>query len=568
MAVNELEVLLIEDNPGDARLIKEMLKGANEYLHRVDLGGTTPERSQIRRERDLSSGLERLSETDFDVVLLDLGLPDSHGLDTLVRVVNETEFTPVVVLTGLDDRDLGITAIQSGAQDYLVKDEVTGELLIHAIQHAIERVNRERERVRHHEKLEALNRLNRISQDITHTLITESTREDLERAVCERLVESDAYRFAWIGEVNRPTNQITPRMAAGVEDGYLNDVSIPIGDNATEKGPGAKAVRSQEVQVVQDTQTNPEFEPWRDEAEKRGYRSSAAIPIVYENLLHGVLGIYAATPNAFSEAETEILSRLGDVIGHAITAIERKEALVSNTVIVLEFRAKGIAEELVERSATQDWTLEIENIIRNDETLLAYGRTDGVPRHELHDVVERVDGIDNLRILSSGAKAYEFELVASAVIPLVMAVATHGGQVRSATIDNGEFQFVVELPPGQDKRQIVELVKEHCAGAVLRAQQTVTRHDLDEPDTHSVLQDRLTEKQRAVLKTAFFAGFFDWPRRTTGEEIADRFGITPATFTQHLRTAERKFFEATFENETSDAQTTSFPATPGDESNA
>lgn len=567
MAVNELEVLLIEDNPGDSRLIKEMLHEANEHLHRIDLGGSTPQRSQIRLERDLSSGVERLSETDFDVVLLDLGLPDSHGLDTLVRVVDETEFTPVVVLTGLDDRDLGITAIQSGAQDYLVKDEVTGELLVHAIQHAIEQVNRERERVRHHEKLEALNRLNRISQDITHTLITESTREDLERAVCERLVESDAYRFAWIGEVNRPTNQITPRVAAGNEDGYLDDVTIPIGDSATVEGPGAKAVRSQEVQVVQDIQTNPEFKPWRDEAGKRGFRSSAAVPIVYENLLHGVLGIYAETPNAFSESEVEILSRLGDVIGHGITAIERKEALVSDTVLELEFRADGIAEELVELSGSRGWRLDIERIIHNDDTILAYGRTDGVPREEFHDVVERVDVIDDFRILSSGSEAYEFELVVSVISPLVLAVATHGGHVTSATIDNGEFQFVVEFPPGRDKRQIVELVKEHCAGAVLRAQQTVTRHDLNEPDTHSILQNQLTEKQRAVLKTAFFAGFFDWPRKTTGEEIADRFGITPATFTQHLRTAERNFFEAIFETMTGDAQTTSSSSIPGDESN-
>jgi len=62
----------------------------------------------------------------------------------------------------------------------------------------------------------------------------------------------------------------------------------------------------------------------------------------------------------------------------------------------------------------------------------------------------------------------------------------------------------------------------------------------------SVLEDELTEKQRAALETAYFAGYFDWPRGSTGEEIAERLGIAPATFNQHLRTAERKFFNSMF----------------------
>ena len=159
MSNDTLDVLLVEDNPGDARLVEEMLKGTGAQLRRIDLDGSTPDRSSVHHESTLEAGLKRLSEREFDVILLDLELPDSTGFDTLVSVVEAVEFTPVVVLTGHDDRDLGVHTIQRGAVDYLVKDEVTSDLLVHSIQYAIEQSRQERERIRHREQLEAFNRL-------------------------------------------------------------------------------------------------------------------------------------------------------------------------------------------------------------------------------------------------------------------------------------------------------------------------------------------------------------------------------------------------------------------------
>ncbi|MBC8264007.1 MAG: PAS domain S-box protein [Anaerolineales bacterium] len=123
-----IRALLIEDNPGDARLIREMLKeaGAAQF--------------ELACADRLSTGLERLAERDIDVVLLDLGLPDSQGLDTLGRVLAEPPGAPViVVLTGLDDEALAIQAVRVGAQDYLVKGQVDGNLLGRAMRYAIER---------------------------------------------------------------------------------------------------------------------------------------------------------------------------------------------------------------------------------------------------------------------------------------------------------------------------------------------------------------------------------------------------------------------------------------------
>jgi len=125
--VAPIRVLLVEDNPGDARLIREMLSEA---------GGASFQPECVDR---LAAGIERVTSGGLDVVLLDLSLPDSSGLDTLHRMHAAAPEVPILVLTGYDDETVGVKAVQEGAQDYLVKGLVEGDLLVRAIRYAIER---------------------------------------------------------------------------------------------------------------------------------------------------------------------------------------------------------------------------------------------------------------------------------------------------------------------------------------------------------------------------------------------------------------------------------------------
>jgi predicted DNA binding protein/CheY-like chemotaxis protein len=524
-----------------------MLRETAELPRRTD-AGEADATLDFHHEQRLSAGLEFLTSEGADVVLLDLNLPDSTGLETLASVVAETEMLPIIVLTGLDDREVGIQAIEQGAQDYLVKDNVTSDLLVRSIHHALERNRQDREQARRRAQLEAINRLNRIAQDVTHAVITTSTQEDLERAVCDRLVESDAYRFAWIGDVSGAHGTVSPRMSAGIEEGYLDGISITASDDEDARGPTAEAVQTGEVKVMQNIRTDPAYEPWREDALERGYQSSVAIPILYEDVLYGVLNVYAASPNAFSDPEAEILGRLGNVIGHAIAAIERKEALVSDAVTELEFRAEGCAEELASVTAEHEATIAIENLIQSTDALLAYGHADGLARDQFRDAVERSPAVEEARILGGDAEEFEFELVTTAAQTLFDALATHGGNVDSATVTEGEFRFVAEFPGGRDTRPLIDLVTDHCSHSTLLAKRTGQQRD-DSAARSLAFEDRLTEKQRTALETAYLAGHFEWPRETNGEEIADRLGISPPTFHQHLRAAEKAVFDLMFENE-------------------
>jgi two-component sensor histidine kinase len=132
MTDKRIKVLLIEDNPGDVRLVQEMISEAAN----VD--------SEIESVEGLDAGLERLAEGGVDLLLLDLGLPDSQGLETLIKAQGQAGEVPIIVLTGLDDEELGLRAVKMGAQDYLIKGQVYGNLVARAISYAIERKKTEK----------------------------------------------------------------------------------------------------------------------------------------------------------------------------------------------------------------------------------------------------------------------------------------------------------------------------------------------------------------------------------------------------------------------------------------
>jgi hypothetical protein len=137
-------------------------------------------------------------------------------------------------------------------------------------------------------------------------------------------------------------------------------------------------------------------------------------------------------------------------------------------------------------------------------------------------------------------------IVGIGAIVLTTTLATLGGYVEQAAIEEGDYQVTIYLAPSVDVRQVIDAVEAAYPAAEMLRRQQISR-DRDDPKLFQrhLVKD-LTDRQQTALETAYHAGFFEWPRDTSGEEVAESIGVAPPTFHQHLRKAERKVFDAVF----------------------
>ncbi|MCL5073462.1 MAG: HD domain-containing protein [Actinobacteria bacterium] len=169
MHSNPKKILLIEDNLADVRLISEFLQE------------TEKNNFKLLYAKNLSDGLKSISSNYLDIILLDLLLPDSRGLDTVTKIIEKANGIPIIVLTGLNDKEMAIKSLSVGVQDYLFKDQFnTPDLLIRSITYAIERKSVENKLKENETKLEqSYDRLQKILDGIMSTLATVVETKDL-----------------------------------------------------------------------------------------------------------------------------------------------------------------------------------------------------------------------------------------------------------------------------------------------------------------------------------------------------------------------------------------------------
>ena len=234
-------LLLFEDSDGDATLVER-------YVDRADVSSVGAA-VELLREETLEAGLDRVDSTPVDLILLDLGLPGTSGLDTLDRVLERVSETPVVVLTGLDDDSTARDAIARGAQDYLPKGRLDEDLLARTIRHALERTEIRRELMRQNERLEQFASV--VSHDLRNPLNVASGRLELVRTEhetehletvadmldrMEQLIE-DVLALArtgrTVGEEEAETVRVADVVSAAVDSVEAGSLTVEVGDPGT-----------------------------------------------------------------------------------------------------------------------------------------------------------------------------------------------------------------------------------------------------------------------------------------------------------------------------------------------
>lgn len=411
-----------------------------------------------------------------------------------------------------------------------------------------DRLDRERALERQRERLTAVNELHDVVRQITGVVVEQSTRGEIERTVCEALVESGPYRCAWIGEVDAANETIHGRAEAG-SDGYTDGLELSIDpDEPTGRGPIGRTLQSRTVTVIDDVLEDPDFAPWRGRAIAHGFRSVAAVPIIHEGTLYGVLGIYAGRADAFAAEEQTVIGGLGELVGHAIAAVERKRALMTDDVVELEFRIRDYFETLELPTVPEGrFTLE-EAVPTDDEEYLVYGTANAGDVPVLEAMVDQLPYWADVTVIEemSATGAVRFEVRMSEP-PVLSIVASHGGSGDRIVIEDGDLWMTIHVPQETDLRAVSDAIQETYPGADALARRQVSTSTGDLHGVDRAWIETLTDRQQTALEVAYFSGYFEWPRTSTGEDVADSLNVSPPTFHQHVRTAERKLFDALFE---------------------
>jgi signal transduction histidine kinase len=288
-----VSLLLIEDNPGDARLLREVLKDAETANFKL-----------IHAAR-LAEGLGRLGEGGIDIVLLDLSLPDAQGLDTFLRIQAQAPEVPVVVLSGVEDQTLAVRAVQSGAQDYLLKGRVEGNLLSRSLRYAIERKRAEQRLQRHLRRITVLREINMAitsTLDLTNVLALLLERIDL-------LLHYPA-TAVWLR--NRQSGRPEPVACRNLPEDEWTSAKW------REGGGLAQVVwESPEPVVLNNVTADPRV---TDVAffDRQGFSACAVVPLVAKGEALGALCFYGAGLRQFEAEEVEFLATLGNQVSIAI----------------------------------------------------------------------------------------------------------------------------------------------------------------------------------------------------------------------------------------------------------
>ncbi len=170
-----------------------------------------------------------------------------------------------------------------------------------------------------------ITRLYALLGQVNQAIVRARDRDELFRTICRVAVEIGQFKLAWIGLVDEASGIVRSVAHAGEDAGYLEMLTIRTGDQSTGKGPTGSAVRKGELVICDDIATDSRMLLWRDEALRRGYLSSAAIPFRLKNKVIGSLNLYAAETGFFTDDERKLLTELGIDISHALGTMEMEE---------------------------------------------------------------------------------------------------------------------------------------------------------------------------------------------------------------------------------------------------
>lgn len=405
-----------------------------------------------------------------------------------------------------------------------------------------DRKERQQEIETQRDELETLTQIHVLIQDVIRALGSAVTSAEIEEMVCQRLVESEFYELAWIGERSIGKSHLTWKTGAG-DDGHYDVVAERAKEIDREDDPGVTALETGEIQVIHDVADDERMAHWREAALDHDLRSAAVVPLVHEDVVHSALLVYANQPEAFSDRAIEAFTVLGEMVGFAFTSVQNRHLLLRDRMVELEFQSNDDRVWPVAVATRHDCRLEFAGCVSAGERYLDYVGVSGAAPDDVLESCLELGPVTDGRVVSrtDDETGGRLELtVTEAYQPTMLDV---GAQPTEIVADPEGITIRAETPLDADPRTVHQTLSASIDGIRLTSKRQWTRDDKATPSREQLL-DQLTTRQVEVLEAAYLAGYFAWPRDTTAEELADSLDISSPTLHQHLRRASLNLLEA------------------------
>lgn len=393
-----------------------------------------------------------------------------------------------------------------------------------------------------------LARIESIDETVARVLrgiVDTSGREELARTVCDGLGTVERYGLCWIGSHPPGTDRLELLAARG--DAREARDSITEALDATDRLPEERAVEAGETRVVRSVAEDESVpRPVRVAAFGRGLQSVAAVPIAYRETVYGVLGIYSTDEHGFEEQEVASLETLGAVAGFALHATRQADRLDADRVLELILDIDGPELPLVAAARAGDCSLTVVGVTpRDDGAAVCYLRgTAG--REAVTGALADHPGVARTRVVRDEDDGYLVEAELDGRSP-IRALAARPVTVERVEVTADGQRAVVHAAPDQEVRALVAAVADAASEVSLAAKRERTTDPGERTTVRTDLDERLTDRQRTVLRTAYVADYFASPRGSTAEEVATALDVTGPTVLYHLRAAQRKLLGAYFD---------------------
>jgi len=410
-----------------------------------------------------------------------------------------------------------------------------------------DRKERERTLRTQRDELELLGRVTDLVLEITQELVDSSNRDRIEDLVCRHLADADRYDLAWIGESRSGADDIVFRTGVGKTGTVIEDLEASI---ATEVGLQAArtAVETGETQVRHVTRDLVEGPQRGQGGDPPVGPEVAAVPLTYRDTIYGALVVQTRPPHSYRERELAGMATLGKTIGFARNAITNKKLLFTDSVVDLEFDVEGSTLPVVGTTEALDCVAQLDGFVvsATEDAVSLYAAVDGTTAATFVQKVRGEPSVRDAQVIADETGHRRVEVTVDDDSPLGR-LTHHEVTLHSIDVESGTGTYGFEAPLTVDVSEVVDDLRGWDPEIQLVAKRERDRPVTTAAEVATEMESTLTDRQAEIFKTAYFGGYFEWPRDSTIEDLAANLGIAGSTFHHHLRHAQRKLATALLE---------------------